>query len=409
MTSRSILPLLLPVLTSWMVLQLLLRFTGLPVTAVLVLMSGCMAVTIYGLRFHSRRMTPLSRHPAGRGWLKLVCRFSHQQEAPSDRPLDGLALKTAEDFDWLSDRIKADVFGHDAVVTAMVTELKKNALLRAHSESKADLPPLGVFVLAGPRGIGKRYLVTQIGQRLFHDAPVTAIDLRHCPDDSAVAHLFGAPGQDGVLVKAVRLSPFHTVILENVESAGSGLQDALQQLLQSGFCMDRARGGRVSFEKCVFALTTTAAPKGNVSDGPSSDHNRELEAFSDATGCSPGLLNTAQLCLTLTPQDDLAKAQVILQLMIEECRRYRLSLEYVEPEVVAREVSRFTETAGFEHSRMRISRWLSDPIHLAVQHGMESLVLTADLVDQSDTPRPSASPRRSHSIHSTASLEKVSS
>lgn len=382
MTQRPIIQSLIVALSCWMLLQLVIRFLGFPVGVIVVIVSGLMIVTIYGLRFEPRRLGPIKNRAAGRYWIQFVARVAKLQESPTDDPLGGLNLKSVEDFVWFRKRLHEEVFGHNDVLDGLTAELQKNSLLRARSESKADLPPLGVMLLAGNRGIGKRHLANCIGLRLFERPMVTTIDLRHCPDgDAALAYLFGTPGNDGVLIKPVRLSPCQVIVLESVERAGTKVQECLKSVFVSGRCVDGARGGVVSFEKCVFVLTTTAVPEG-LPNEESFDRDRLIDALNDTTGLPPALLDCASICAVLRPADDLVKAQVIVQLMVNECRRYRLNLDFVEPEIVAQEVDHFSETAGFEYSRIRIARWISDPIHLAVQHGMDSLVLTADLIDQ---------------------------
>ena len=391
MTQRPIIQSLLVALSCWMLLQLIIRFLGFPVGVIVVVVSGLMICTIYGLRFEPRQLRPIKSKTAGRYWIQFVARVAKLQEAPTNDPLEGLNLKSAEDFVWFRERLHEEVFGHNDALDGLTAELQKNALLRARSESKADLPPLGVILLAGNRGTGKRYLANCISRRLFERPMVTVIDLRHCPDGDAVpGYLFGTPGNDGVLIKPVRLSPCQVIVLESVEVAGTKLQEALKNLFVHGRCVDGARGGIVSFEKCVFVLTTTAVPEGLLKE-ESFGRDRLIDALNETTALPPALLDCASVCAVLRPAGDLVKAQVIVQLMVDECRRYRLNLDYVEPEIVAREVDHFSETAGFEYSRIRIARWISDPIHLAVQHGMDSLVLTTDLVDQEVVVTPSIS------------------
>lgn len=407
MTQRPVIQCLFIALTCWMLLQLVIRFLGIPVAIMIVLLVGLIACTVYGLRFEPRRMASIRNHSVGKYWIRLVCKISKQQEVPPENPLEGINLKTSEDFEWLQQRLQEEVFGHGDALEAIAAELEKNTLLRARSESKEDLPPLGVLLLAGPRGVGKRHLANCISRRLFEQPAVSVIDLRHCPDgEAAIGYLFGTPGREGALVKPVRMAPFHTIVVENFELAGTRLQEALIGLLTAGRCVDGARGGIVSFEKCLIVLTTTAVPEGLVSAEPI-EREKLIAALNDKTGCPADLLDSAPVCAVLHPADDLVKAQVIVQLMIDECRRYRLNLDYVEPEVVAREVEYFSEASGFEYSRIRIARWISDPIHIAVQHGMESLVLTADLIDQdtSVTPTPtSPRPGRQHTAVLTENL-----
>lgn len=391
MTQRPLIQALLTALSCWMILQLVIRFLGLQTGVIVVVLTGAMTWTAYLLRYDPRRLRSINANKAGRHWVRFVARIVKLQEAQTNDQLDGLNLKTPEDFAWFQERLQEEVFGHESIPETIALELQKNALLRARSDTREDLPPLGVILLAGPRGAGKKHLASRLTGRLFEQPVTTSIDLRHCPDgDAAIGYLFGTQGSDGALVKPVRMSPCHTIVLESIEVAGIKLQEALKDLFLQGRCVDGARGGIVSYEKCVFVMTTTAVPEALLKE-ESFDRDRMVDALNDRTGLPADLLDCAGVCAVLKPADDLVKAQVITQLMIDECQRYDVKLDYVEPEIIAREVEHFSASSGFEYSRIRITRWISDPIHLAVQHGMDSLVLTADLVTQDqDTATPAA-------------------
>lgn len=381
MTQRPLIQILITALSCWMILQLLIRFLGIHAGVIFVVVAGAMSCTVYCLRYEPKRLEKIKTNTVGRHWLQMVAKLSNLQEPPDPDPLTGLNLKTADDFAWFHERLQEDVFGNDEALKSITLEIQKNALLRARSESKEDLPPLGVMLLAGGRGIGKRHIANRFTNRLFEKPIVTSIDLRHCPNgDAAIGYLFGMPGSEGALTKPVRMSPVHTIVVESIELAGTKLQEALKNLFVQGRCIDGARGGLVSFEKCVFVMTTTTVPEGLL-NGESYDRERMIDALNDKTGLPADLLDCAAVCAVLSPPDDYVKAQVITQLMIDECRRYELNLDYVEPEIVAHEVEHYSDSSGFEYSRIRIARWISDPIHLAVQHGLDSLVLTADLVN----------------------------
>ncbi len=381
MPRQSSLSNLLLVLGAWMTVQLLLRFTGVIVTTLVVSLAGAAAATIYGLRYERRLLAKLYQRAVWKWWIDGVCHYS-QQQLPADLTVDGvsdtLLLKTSGDFDWCARQLKQNVFGHDQAIEVMVEHLRKAVSLRGCVE-RQSLPPLGAFWLVGSPGIGKRLMAVRLGQRLFRHGAVTILDLGDYADDSAVGRLCGVSGQDGSLVLPVRQQPFHTVILENAGAAHPKVWQMLQGLLQCGQCSSDT--GSVSFQNCLVFLTSPSLPPECQSD---SQAHREkwLSALSEHIGCPPALFNLATDCLCLRRLDDVTKARVLLQLMADECHRYELQLDYVDPRIVVREVEHFSEATGCESSRIRISRWISDPIHLAVTHGLRNLVLTQDFVDR---------------------------
>ena len=65
---------------------------------------------------------------------------------------------------------------------------------------------------------------------------------------------------------------------------------------------------------------------------------------------------------------------------MEEFREPQDILFWVYREIVVRELTMLSPRFGFEQSRSRIARWISDPIHLAASHGLSRLILTESLL-----------------------------
>jgi hypothetical protein len=378
MTSRSTMQQILSVLTAWLLVQTLLRFSGLFLTTVIVLLTGLTCLTIYGLRFERPCMARLFRKPVPAWWIKTVCRMTDQQ-IPADLSVEGhnscLRLKTGEDFEWCRRKLQEEIFGNNAAIQSLVDRLSRNVQLRSRSEQTQSMPPLGAFVLSGPQGIGKRFLATRIAQQLFQHVAVSTIDLRDLADSTTTRDLLGAMGQQGLLAAPVRTNPYHALILENFERAGTKAAEVLQGILQHGECIDGSTGSRVSFSNCLLFLISHQSVS---TTGPTPE--QWMETFASQTNCSPTLLNLANECITFSPPDDEAIAQAAICLMMEECRKYQMTLDWVDPEIVVREVKMFSPRFGFEQSRSRIARWISDPIHLAASHGLSRLILTESLL-----------------------------
>lgn len=388
MPQRSFTHLLLLAILGWMAIQTVLRFGGLTLTVLVVAVDGLLCATIYALRFDRARIVPIYRASPGRAWIDFVCRWSGQQ-APAELDVEGVAsalqLRTTEDFDWFRRKIKEDVFGHDDAVDAIAEHLKTSVRLRGHAEPRDEEPPLGAFVLAGPDGIGKRWLAAQIGRRVFRGGDVTVIDLEAYADEQGAVRLFGTSGQDGAMLQAVRRFPFQTFVLEHLDAAHPAVIENLKSLLQRGVGAE----SRLSFRNCIVFLTTSAAPTGG-NGTPALEPDRLIECLCQATDRPRALFELASACLSLQMPGDIDKARILIGLMAVECRKYGKKLEYVEPEIVSREVEAFTPSLGFEHSQMRIARWMREPLHLAAQHGLDCLVLTRRMLAQRETAEAAA-------------------
>ena len=365
----------------YMAFQLLMRFGGTTVTICVVVALAIMSGTIYLLRYDRAKAAEFYKRSPTREWIDFVCRCSKQQppqEVSLGAATASLLLKSEEDFDWCVGRIKKDVFGHDDAIQLAVKSVQKNVLLQGRSETGAPVRPLGIFLMLGSPGIGRATLASQLGQRLFANGAVTAIDLTAYSDDYGVTRLFGAPGTDGALLEPVRKNPSHILILENIEAASSTVLTALQTLFVRGECVDGNHGGPVSFRNTVVFLLSSAMA------GQSGDHPRAqlVDEFCSLTSCPVSLISLADECIRMGEPSDEVKARVLMRLMQLECEQYKVPLEYVDPEIVVDEVEKYSPSLGFEASQIRIARWISDPIHLAARHGMEALVLTKDLVSR---------------------------
>lgn len=381
MSRRTKFEQLLVIFGMWLLLQSLLKFAGLPITILVVAITGLVAATLFALRFRRPQLGQLYRYPAGRLWIDLVCRCFEQQppiDAVDQMTTQELQLRTPEDFQWCRQQLLKRVFGHDAAISAIMRHLEQSVQLRGRSLGGVNQPPLGIFTLVGGPGIGKRLLASGIGGMLFRNCPVTVINLSDFSDDGGTSRLLGAAGQEGVLVQAVRRQPCHTLVLENVENASPQLVVQLQTILREGHTISSLGAAVVGFGNCVFFFTSTAAGSDQLL---STLHRDELvERVVSATNCSPHLLAISTECVGFDPPNDETKAKVVAQLMTEECQKYRVQLDYVEPEVLAKEVKRFNPATGFEAVKLRVARCIRGPVHLAASQGLESLVLTQDLL-----------------------------
>lgn len=387
MPRRSKFELLLQIFGMWLLVQSLLKFTGLIVTTLVVATVGLMAATLFGLRFRRPQMGRWYGHPAGKVWIDLVCRCFDQQpplDATDQLTTPELQLRTPEDFAWCRQQLKSQIFGHDQAITAILRQLEQAVQLRGRSLGVANRPPLGVFTLVGGAGIGKRLLAERIGGMLFRGCPVTVLNLSEFADDHGAARLFGAAGQEGCLVKAVRRHPCHTLVLENFENASVQVVNLLQKVLLEGEMTTADGGGVVGFGNCLVFFTSTAGADGK----PLSLLDREdlVERVVSTASCLPNLMSISAECLGLDPPDNETKAKVVAAIMADECRKYRVQLDYVEAEVLAEEIGHYSAAAGFEPVKMRVARLIRGPVHLAASQGLESLVLTQDLLTTPSLP-----------------------
>ncbi len=132
------------------------------------------------------------------------------------------------------------------------------------SRAKLDNPgkPIGVFMLAGPSGVGKTESALAIGESLYGgEQNVITINMSEFQEAHTVSTLKGAPpgyvgyGEGGVLTEAVRRKPYSVVLLDEVEKAHPDVHEIFFQVFDKGH-MEDGEGRVIDFKNTLILLTT---------------------------------------------------------------------------------------------------------------------------------------------------------
>lgn len=122
--------------------------------------------------------------------------------------------------------------------------------------------PVGVFLLAGPSGVGKTETAHAVAEMLFSDSErVITVNLSEFQEAHSVALLKGAPpgyvgyGTGGILTEAVRRAPYSVVLLDEIEKAHPDVLELFYQVFDKGIIED-SEGVRISFKNTVVFLTS---------------------------------------------------------------------------------------------------------------------------------------------------------
>jgi type VI secretion system protein VasG len=122
--------------------------------------------------------------------------------------------------------------------------------------------PIGVFLLAGPSGVGKTETALTLAEALYGgEQNVITINMSEYQEAHTVASLKGAPpgyvgyGEGGVLTEAVRRRPYSVVLLDEVEKAHPDVHELFFQVFDKGW-MDDGQGTRIDFKNTVILLTS---------------------------------------------------------------------------------------------------------------------------------------------------------
>ena len=154
-------------------------------------------------------------------------------------------------------RLKARVIGQDHAMDAIARRIRT-------SRAKLDNPgkPVGVFLLAGPSGVGKTETAHVLAELLYSgsDSLIT-INMSEFQEAHSVSTLKGAPagyvgyGRGGVLTEAVRRRPYSVVLLDEIEKAHPDVHEMFFQVFDKGY-MEDAEGRFIDFRNTMILLTS---------------------------------------------------------------------------------------------------------------------------------------------------------
>ncbi len=132
------------------------------------------------------------------------------------------------------------------------------------SRAKLDNPqkPIGVFMLAGPSGVGKTETALALAEALYGgEQNLITINMSEFQEAHTVSTLKGAPpgyvgyGEGGRLTEAVRRKPYSVVLLDEVEKAHADVHEIFFQVFDKGF-MEDGEGRFIDFKNTLILLTT---------------------------------------------------------------------------------------------------------------------------------------------------------
>jgi type VI secretion system protein VasG len=124
--------------------------------------------------------------------------------------------------------------------------------------------PIGVFMLAGPSGVGKTETALALAEAIYGgEQNVITIAMSEFQEAHTVSLLKGAPpgyvgyGEGGRLTEAVRRKPYSVVLLDEVEKAHPDVHELFFQVFDKGR-MEDGSGRLIDFKNTLILLTSNA-------------------------------------------------------------------------------------------------------------------------------------------------------
>ena len=147
---------------------------------------------------------------------------------------------------------------HEAIVQV------SKAVRRSRSGLKDPQRPTGIFLFAGPTGVGKTLLAKTLAEFMFgDDDALIQIDMSEYQEKHNVSRLIGAPPgyvgyeEGGQLTEQIRRRPYAVVLLDEIEKAHPEVYNMLLQIMEEGHLTD-SFGRRVDFKNVILIMTTNA-------------------------------------------------------------------------------------------------------------------------------------------------------
>ena len=169
-------------------------------------------------------------------------------------PITQITEKEKDKLKDLESSLKRVVFGQDYAVEQVCAAMKL-------SRSGLGDPnkPTASFLFAGPTGVGKTELTSQLSKHL--GVEMIRFDMSEYMERHTVSRLIGAPpgyvgyDQGGLLTEAVSRQPYAIVLLDEIEKAHPDVFNLLLQVMDHGTLTDN-NGRKVDFRNVTLIMTS---------------------------------------------------------------------------------------------------------------------------------------------------------
>ena len=157
----------------------------------------------------------------------------------------------------LRQKLLSQVFGQDNAIHAF-----SEALFSVELVAEADRErhqPAGIFVFAGPPGVGKTYLAERAAEALAR--PFLRFDMSSYSQDHEVSSLVGSPpiyrgAEPGLLTRFVKKNQNAVLLFDEIEKAAPSAIHLFLQVLDAGRLQDRNTDETIGFRDTLIIFTT---------------------------------------------------------------------------------------------------------------------------------------------------------
>jgi type VI secretion system protein VasG len=156
----------------------------------------------------------------------------------------------------------ADILNRRIIGQRHALEMISKRIYTSRAQLDNPQKPIGVFMLAGPSGVGKTETALALAEALYGgEQNVVTINMSEFQEAHTVSTLKGAPpgyvgyGEGGRLTEAVRRKPYSVILLDEVEKAHTDVHEIFFQVFDKGW-MEDGEGRAIDFKNTLILLTT---------------------------------------------------------------------------------------------------------------------------------------------------------
>ncbi|MDH3909175.1 MAG: AAA family ATPase, partial [Gammaproteobacteria bacterium] len=152
-------------------------------------------------------------------------------------PAKSVSASDRKSLRTLERDLKLTIFGQDQAIAALGSAIKMS-----RSGLREEDKPIGMFMFAGPTGVGKTEVTRQLA--MIMGVELIRFDMSEYMERHTVSRLIGAPpgyvgfDQGGLLTEAVTKNPHAVVLLDEIEKAHPEVFNLLLQVMDHGTLTD---------------------------------------------------------------------------------------------------------------------------------------------------------------------------
>jgi ATP-dependent Clp protease ATP-binding subunit ClpA len=171
-------------------------------------------------------------------------------------PPKTVSVSDKEQLKKLDNNLKMVVLGQNEAIDSLSSAIR---LSRAGLNDPHK--PVGNFLFAGPTGVGKTEVTSQLARILGIE--LVRFDMSEYMERHTVSRLIGAPpgyvgyDQGGLLTEAITKSPHCVLLLDEIEKAHPEVFNILLQVMDNGSLTDN-NGRKADFRNVILVMTTNA-------------------------------------------------------------------------------------------------------------------------------------------------------